>query len=164
MSFQRPHGGEFDPQDRYQPDLHRDIFDTRLDPRLALQEHGQDFEELYEPIEHELSSTDKALFGIRIAIIVFFVICCILLILDIVKENLRLKCWRLYLAVTFSVSVWLGLSIYQDHIDEYFVQEVSHIPQKRSIYWCFRNLVKFFVILLWENLIWIELNLNIYLT
>jgi hypothetical protein len=141
MSFQRPHGAEFGQQDRYQPDLHRDIFDTRLDPRLSQQEEGKDFEELYEPIDHELSSTDKALFGIRIAIIVFFVICSVLVILDIFKGNLRLKCWRLYLTVTFSVSVWLGLSIYQDHIDEYFVQVVSIIPQKRSIFWCFRNMV-----------------------
>jgi hypothetical protein len=143
MSFQSPvrDFSQYD-RDRQQGDFHRDIFDSRLDPRLTEQdEAGRDFEELYNPIEHELSGTDKTLFGIRIAIVVFFVILFIGLIIDIVRENLRIKCWRLYLAVSFSVMIWLGLSIYQDHIDEYFVQEISRIPQKRSIYWCFRNLV-----------------------
>jgi len=68
----------------------------------------------------------------------------IALILDISKQNLRIKCRKLYVAVAVCVLIWLGLSIFQDHIDEYFTQEIYWIPQKRSIYWCFRNLVGLF--------------------
>ena len=33
------------------------------------------------------------------------------------------------------------VDLFQDHIDEFFVQQIYRFPQRRSIYWCFRNLV-----------------------
>ena len=67
MSFGRP-VDEFGRtvRDPNRGDFHGVIFDPR--PPTSTADHDQDFEELYIPEEHILSSADKALFGIRLAL------------------------------------------------------------------------------------------------
>ena len=113
-----------------------------LDPRLTLQDQGEpDYEELYPVQDYKLQVVDIVLLAVRCFTIAFFLLCLLIVIIDICKDKLRLKSWRLYLVVSFVLFCWLGLSLYQDHLDEYFVQQVYRFPQRRSIYWCFRNLV-----------------------
>ena len=64
-------------------------------------------------------------------ILMFFVF---QVIVNIIRGS-RLKNWRLYLVVALVLFCWLGLSLYQDHIDEYFVHAIYRFPQRRSIYW-----------------------------
>ena len=86
-----------------------------LDPRVILQDQGAspDYEELYPAIEYQLQTVDIVLLAVRCAIIAFFLLCLIIVIVDIAKDQLRLKSWRLYLVVSLVLFCWLGLSIYQ---------------------------------------------------
>lgn len=85
-----------------------------LDPRVLLHDgEVADYEELYPAIDNVPQTVDIVLLAVRALIILIFLVCLIIVIADIAKDNLRLKSWRLYLVVCFSLFCWLGLSIYQ---------------------------------------------------
>ena len=85
-----------------------------LDPRVVLQDQGTpDYEELYPPTDNEPQTVDIVLLAVRAGIILFFLICVLVVVVDVAKDQLRLKSWRLYLVVCFVLFCWLGLSIYQ---------------------------------------------------
>ena len=85
-----------------------------LDPRVVLQDQGApDYEELYPPTDNEPQTVDIVLLAVRAGIILFFLICVLVVVVDVAKDQLRLKSWRLYLVVCFVLFCWLGLSIYQ---------------------------------------------------
>ncbi len=86
-----------------------------LDPRVVLQDQGPspDYEELYPAMEYHLQTVDIILLAVRCAIIAFFLLCLVIVVIDIAKDQLMLKSWRLYLIVSLVLFCWLGLSIYQ---------------------------------------------------
>ena len=119
-----------------------DVFPN--DPRSPLvpllPEDDYDYEEMYPKIQYELSTQDIVLFAVRCLTVFLCILGLVLFLVNIGRGN-RLKSWRLYFLVALTVFSWVGMTLYQDHIDQYFVQEVTRYPQPRSIYWCFRNLV-----------------------
>ena len=85
-----------------------------IDPRVILRDQeSADYEELYPAIDYELQIIDIVLLAVRVGIILFFLVCLLIVIVDVCKDNLRLKSWRLYLVVCLVLFCWLGLSIYQ---------------------------------------------------
>ena len=100
----------------------------------------QDYEELYPIEERELEPLEQFLLIFRCFTVLLFVLLLVVVILNVFRGN-RLKNWRLYVLTALSLLAWLVLSLYQDHIDQYFVHAIYRFPQSRSIYWCFRNLI-----------------------
>lgn len=88
----------------------------------------------------EVSLLEWILFVSRCLVILIFLVAYTLVFINVARGT-RLKNWRLYCVVALSLFCWLALSLYQDHIDEYFVHGIYRFPQKRSIYWCIRNLM-----------------------
>lgn len=116
-----------------------------------------DYEELYEKVPHAITTLETALLATRCAV-VFVCLVCVLVVMGaiVARRANRIKSWRLYLLTALTVLSWVAMTLYQDHIDEYFVQEVNRYPQSRSIFWCFRNLAHglslFLVVLLLGHL------------
>jgi hypothetical protein len=134
MSFDNGDGGRVN-------DGSEDRFDRPNDPRY---EAGPDYdyekdEEFYPP-EYELENTDIILLSVRCIVVAIFLVSYILFFV-LVARGQRLKNWRLYAVVGLLVFSWLAMSLYQDHIDRFWVHAIYRYPQRRSIYWCFRNLV-----------------------
>lgn len=129
----------------------------RFSDQLAMEGSSKDidYEELYEAVPHDITGVEIALLTTR-CVVVFVCLVGVLAILIGVARGSRIKSWRLYILTALTIFAWLAMTLYQDHIDEYFVQEVNRFPQRRSIYWCFRNLVHglslFLVVLLLGHL------------
>ena len=51
----------------------------------------------------------------------------ILVLVNIIRGN-RLKSWRLYFTTALSVFAWVALTLYQDKVDEFCVQELLRSP------------------------------------
>jgi len=111
-----------------------------FDPRLPLDENFNDYEELYPKEKPELTTEGIIYMAVRCQTVFWCIVGIILLLVNIIRGN-RLKSWRLYFLVSMTVFSWIGMTLYQDLFDYYFVQEVTHYPNPRSYYWCFRNLV-----------------------
>ena len=108
-------------------------------PGIALDENFNDYEELYPKEDRKLSTIDYIFMAIRCHTVFWCIIGLFLLLVNIIRGN-RLKSWRLYFLVSMTVFVWIGMTLYQDYFDDYYVQEVTRYPNPRSLYWCFRNL------------------------
>ena len=113
---------------------------TPFDPRLQLDDNYNDYEELYPKEKPDLTTEGIIYMAIRCQTVFWCIVGLILLLVNIIRGN-RLKSWRLYFLVSMTVFSWIGMTLYQDLFDYYFVQEVTHYPNPRSYYWCFRNLV-----------------------
>merc|ERR1719367_1087230 len=77
--------------------------------------------------------------SIRCAVTVFTVVLIVLVFVNIAR-GIRVKSWRLYLLTAITLFAWIGMSLYQDHFDNYYVNWLACEPQPRSIYECVRNL------------------------
>lgn len=120
-----------------QPSVQQD----RFNPQLPPQDNAfEDYEELYPKEEHELVQEEIIFMSLRCLTVFLCIVGLVLLLINIGRGN-RLKSWRLYFLVALTVFSWIGMTLYQDHFDYYFVQEVTRYPNPRSIYWCFRNLL-----------------------
>ena len=53
------------------------------------------------------------------------------LVIVVVAKGIRLKSWRLYLITTLILFAWLAMSLYQDHIDQYYVYLLECEAQTR---------------------------------
>jgi hypothetical protein len=62
---------------------------------------------------------DIILLAVRCFTIVFFLILVLIVMVDVAKDKLRLKSWRLYLVVCLVLFCWLGLSFYLVNIHTY---------------------------------------------
>ena len=128
-------------------------FSRPNDPRVL--SDFSDNEEDFAAVNDELEPLEIILFICRCAIVLIFIITYILVFVNVARGT-RLKNWRLYCLTALILFCWLALSLYQDHIDEHFVHAIYRVPQSRSIYWCFRNLIHgvtlYLVILLLSHL------------
>lgn len=133
-----------DQEGRHLPHDHTaDPSDRAFDPKFGLSEDflAEDYEELHPFNEgDELETTDMVFLAAR-CVSLFLCLVSIVFVIVVVARGQRMKSWRLYLLVSFAILSWLALSLYQDHIDVYFVQELHRFPGPRSTYWCFRNLI-----------------------
>ena len=102
-------------QDDYQDDY------RPLDPRIH-DEH-EDYEELYPKEDYDLQLADIITMVCRCSVILLFIISYVFVFINVARGH-RLKNWRLYILVALVLFCWLAMSLYQDHIDLYFVQEV----------------------------------------
>lgn len=109
-------------------------------PPINLANLENDYEENWAPEDYELETLDIILMSLRCAITL---ICAVLIVLIFVSvaRGLRVKSWRLYLLTGMTLFAWLGMSLYQDHIDTYYTHFVYREAQTESIYRCVRNLV-----------------------
>ena len=124
-----PFDNRFSDEDR----LNRPLNPTILDDY-------EDSEENYSPQNPDLTVLDWILLVSRCLIILIFLVSYILVFVNVARGT-RLKNWRLYCVVALAMFCWLAMSLYQDHIDEYFVHAIYRFPQKKSIFWCVRNLL-----------------------
>ena len=113
----------------------RDNFDPRIP---AVSDDFEDYEERYPKLEYELTDEDKIFFAVRCLTLLICFVGMILVLVNIARGN-RLKSWRLYFLVAMCIFWWVGMTLYQDKVDTYWVQEVTRYPQPRSIYNCFQN-------------------------
>ena len=88
----------------------------------------EDSEELHPPLEEcEFGDNDIAFFIVRCLTLFFCLIGMILVLVNIIRGN-RLKSWRLYFTTALSVFAWVALTLYQDKVDEFCVQELLRSP------------------------------------
>ena len=99
----------------------RGDFSRPLDPRTNAD--YQDYEELYPVEDYDLELVDILTMAARVAIIIIFIVSYIFVFINVARGH-RLKNWRLYVLVALVLFCWLGLSLYQDHIDQYFVHAI----------------------------------------
>lgn len=67
----------------------------------------------------------------------------ILVIIVTARSRLqRYKSWRLYILTSLMVLAWMCLSLYEDYIDLFWVQEIWRLPTRYIIYQCIRNLTE----------------------
>ena len=121
------------------PDYDENEINRRLNP-LSPDNEEYNYEEYYPPQEYDLQTIDYVLMSIRCAITLLCVISIVLIFVNLCR-GIRIKSWRLYVLTSLIVFGWLALTLYRDHIDEYYGHYVYRFPQTRSIYACFRNLV-----------------------
>lgn len=117
-----------------------------FDPRIPVTEDIQ-CEELYPKEDYELTKEEIIFFAIRCLTFFICVVSIVIVLVNIARGN-KLKSWRLYFLVAMSVFSWIAMSLYQDNIDAYFVQEITRFPQPLSIYQCFRNFIHGFTLYL----------------
>ena len=113
------------------------------DPRILLdQDNGTHckYPEELPYIEFELTQEEILLMSARC---VTFFLCFVELISIVVfiAKGQRFKGWPLYLFVTVIVFLWIGMTLFQDYIDHFFVQEIARSRQAVYIYWCVRNVI-----------------------
>ena len=68
--------------------------------------------------------------SIRCAVTVFTVVLIVLVFVNIAR-GIRVKSWRLYLLTAITLFAWIGMSLYQDHFDNYYVNWLACEPQPR---------------------------------
>jgi len=125
------------PQGPQEPRSRLDEFNPQGLPPPVL----EDSEELHPPLEEcEFGDNDIAFFIVRCLTLFFCLIGMILVLVNIIRGN-RLKSWRLYFTTALSVFAWVALTLYQDKVDEFCVQELIRSPGTGAIYACFRNFV-----------------------
>lgn len=83
----------------------------------------EDFEENHEAEPYDMELSDWLLLVSRCLVVLIFVVSYLFVFINVARGH-RLKNWRLYVLVALVLFCWLVLSLYQDHIDVYFVQEI----------------------------------------
>ncbi|CAB4061084.1 SLC6A7 [Lepeophtheirus salmonis] len=103
-----------------------------------------DFEDYQDPLTvetYEVTTRDLILFSIRIAVCLIFLVCTFYVLISGLFLHKYIKNWKLCLVTCGALSAWLGLSVYSDHIDEYWAGGfVIHYQTRNSIFQWFLNL------------------------
>ena len=110
---------DFDAQ-RFNPD--QDEINRRLNPQRPLEE-DLNSEEFFPKEEYDLQTLDIILMAIRCAVVVICMVGIVLIFVNLCR-GLHIKSWRLYCLTSLTIFAWIGLTLYQDHFDRYYVHEI----------------------------------------
>ena len=71
-------------------------------------------------IAEEPTTEDIILMSVRCAVTVVTIVLIVLVFVNVAR-GIKVKSWRLYLLTSLTLFAWLGMSLYQDHFDRYYV-------------------------------------------
>ncbi|QQP50259.1 Uncharacterized protein FKW44_011202, partial [Caligus rogercresseyi] len=100
----------------------------------------EDYQDPSTAEDYQVNTVDLVLFSIRIVTCIIFLFCTFSVLISGLILQKYIKNWKLCIVSCGALAAWLGLSVYSDHIDEYWAGGfLSHYHQRNSIFHWFLN-------------------------